>query len=358
LDPVPYADSDRIVVVQIHDLIQQRPASRTTFQVEEFLEYREHTTVFEEVIGGGREDVLLATDNGTEAISGGFVTANTFNFLRVPAALGRGLVADDGKPQAPSVFVMSYKMWQSRYAGDPAIIGRSFVLNGIPTTLVGIMPPRFTRFAADIWRPVKLVRGDPRLDRRLVLQGRLKQGVTLEHASRDLDQVAHGLASVYPRNYPERFAIRAVSWVDSEVGQFRLTLYTLAMAVGFLLLIACSNVANMLLATAADREKEMAVRMSVGATRWRVVRQLLIESAYLAGAGAVMGCLFALLGIKALLPFLPVGLIPPEVVIRLSTPVLAFALALTVLTTFACGLVPALQTLRRGLACQRARRNA
>ena len=130
LDPVPYADSDRVVVVQIHDLMQKRPASRTTFQVAEFLDYREHTTVFEEVVGGGREDVLLATVNGTEAISGGFVTSNTFNFLRVPAALGRGLVPDDGKPHAPSVFVMSYKMWQSRYAGDPAVIGRSFELSG------------------------------------------------------------------------------------------------------------------------------------------------------------------------------------------------------------------------------------
>ena len=135
-----------------------------------------------------------------------------------------------------------------------------------------------------------------------------------------MDVIAHRLAATYPDNYPKQFTVNAVSWVDSIVGQFKTTLYTLAAAVGLLLLIACSNVANMLLARATAREKEMAVRVSLGATRWRLVRQLLIESLLLAAGGAIVGCLFAYGGVKAVTLLIPDGFIPREAVIRLNAP--------------------------------------
>lgn len=351
LDPFPYADANKVVAIHIHDVTRSRPGGRNFFQTPEFLDYQEQNHVFEEVIGGGMEDVLYTTGEGTEQFTGGYVTSNTFRFLGVPALLGRGLAPDDAKPGAPPVFVMSYKMWLKQFHLDPSVLGRSFVLNGVPTTLVGIMPQRFTKLGADLWRSVTLNRSDPDMRQRfLMFQARLKPGVTLRQAQADIDVLAHRLAGVYPQNYPQKFTVQIAKWVDSLVGQFRKTLYTLAAAVGLLLFIACSNVANMLLARATAREKEMAVRAALGASRSRLIRQLLIESLLLALGGAVVGCLFAYGGIQALVPMIPDGAIPREAVIRLNVPVLLFSLGAAAFTALLFGLAPALQAARRDVA--------
>ena len=182
-----------------------------------------------------------------------------------------------------------------------------------------------------------------------MFQARLKPGVNLQQAEADISVIAQRLAQVYPKNYPKKFTVKVVSWVDSLVGRFRRTLYTLAAAVGLLLLIACTNVANMLLARATAREKEMAIRSSLGASRTRLVRQLLIESFLLALAGAAVGCLFAHFGIKALVTAIPDGLIPREAVIQLNVPVLLFSLGVAISTAVVFGLAPALQTAKRNL---------
>ena len=351
LDPFPYIDAHRVVAIQIHDVTSNRPGGRSGFQVPEFLEYQEQNHVFEDVIGGGTEDVLQTTGEGTEQFTGGYVTPNLFRFLGVAPLVGRGITPDDVKPGAPPVFVMAYKMWAAHHNLDPQIVGRSFTLNGVPTTLVGIMPPRFTKLAADLWRPMGLDRSDPEVSQRYFLfQARLKPGITLQQAAADIDVIAHRLAQVYPKNYPKQFTVTVVSWVDSLVGQFRKTLYTLAGAVGLLLLIACFNVANMLLARAAAREKEMAVRAALGAGRRRLVQQLLVESLLLATGGVVLGCLMAYGGIKALVVLIPEGLIPREAVIRLNVPVLLFSLAVSAITALLFGLVPAMQTAGPNLA--------
>ena len=208
-------------------------------------------------------------------------------------------------------------------------------MNGTATTCVGVMPPRFQKQAADLWRPIRLDRADPVLSRQyFVFQAKLKPGVTLEKATAQMDVVARRIATVYPDNYPPRFTVHVVSWVDGIVSRFRGTLYTLFAAV-VLLLIACSNVANMLLARAAAREKEMAIRTSIGASRWLLIRQLLVESLLLAFAGAVLGCVFAYIGIKGVTGLIPQGLIPSEAVIRLNLPVLIFSLAIAVFTAVA-----------------------
>jgi putative ABC transport system permease protein len=268
----------------------------------------------------------------------------------VPALIGRTMMPDDARAGAPPVFVMAYKCWVKRFNSDPSILGRTFILNGVPTTLIGIMPVRFTKLGADVWRAQPLDRANAEADRQYFrFQARLKPGVTLKQVEADIDPIAHRLAQKSPKDYPKNFNVQAQTWLDSLVLQFRTTLYTLAAAVGLLLLIACGNVANMLLARATAREKEMAIRTAVGASRVRLVRQLLIESLLLALGGAVAGCLLSYGGIKALTDLIPEGLIPHEAVIRLNLPVLLFALGVAMCTALLFGLAPALQASRTDL---------
>ncbi|HEX6739758.1 MAG TPA: ABC transporter permease, partial [Vicinamibacteria bacterium] len=294
LDPFPYHEAERVVAVQIRDATRADQPGRNMFQTPEFLDYRDQSTVFDDVIAGSFEDVLYTTKDGTEQLSGGLMSVNNFAFLGVAPALGRTFAAEDAQPGAPPVFVMSHKMWRKNFGLDPAVLGRSFMFNGVATTLIGIMPPRFTKLNADIYLPAILDRADPQVNERFFMfQGKLKRGVTLERAEAELGVLALRLSKVYPRNYPPRFVVRVVSWVDNIIGPFRKTLYTLAAAVGLLLLIACTNVANMLLARASAREKEIAIRGALGASRARLVGQLLVEGLLLALLGAAAGCLLA-----------------------------------------------------------------
>ena len=350
LDPFPYTDAQRVVAIQIHDTASGRPGGRTYYQAPEFLDYQEQNHVFEEVIGGTFLDVLYDNDDGMEQFQGSYVTPNTFRFLGVPALLGRGIAPDDARPGAPPVFVMAYKLWIKRFNQDRSILGKTFVLNSVPTTLVGIMPQRFTKLGAEVWMAKTMNRSDPQGSRDYWnFQAKLKRGVTIQQAQADIEVIAHRLAQVYPKNYPKNFSVQIISWVDSLVGQFRKSLYTIAAAVALLLLIACSNVANMLLARATTREKEMAIRSSLGASRLRLLGQLLIESFLLALAGAIVGCLFSYAGIKGLVALIPDGLIPREAQIRLNLPVLLFSLGTAVFTAVLVGLVPALQAARKNL---------
>ncbi len=347
LSPFPYKDATRIAAFDIHDLDNARPGGRSGMRAAEYLEFRQQNHVFSGDTGGGNEDVLWDTGVGTERLDGGYVTPDTFQFLGVAAQVGRGLAPEDGKSGASPVFVMSYKMWQARFNLDPTILGRVFVLNGTPTTLVGIMPKRFTKRGADIWRPVELDRADT--DHWFIFQGRLKPGVTLKQVEADLLPIAQGWAKDHPKDYPKRFSLEASSYVDSIVGPFRKTLFTLGAAVALLLLIACANVANMLLARSTARDREMAIRAALGASRWRVVRQLFLESLLLGLGGTVLGCGLAFAGIKALVATIPDGAIPKEAEIGLDLPVLAFSLGLTIFTTLLFGLAPALQLARRNI---------
>src|SRR5262249_5268163 len=249
------------------------------------------------------------------------------------------------------VFVMAYKLWAKRFNLDPSILGKTFTLNGTPTTLVGIMPPRFTKLGADVWIVRAMERADPRANRDYwMFQAKLKPRVTVQQAQADIEVIARRLAQAYPDNYPKNFSVQIISWVDSLVGQFRKTLYTIAAAVGLLLLIACSNVANMLLARATARENEMAIRSALGASRMRLVGQLLTESLLLALGGAIVGCLFSYASIKGLATLIPEsGIIPHEVEIRLNRPALLFSLVVACGSAALFGLAPALQAVRKNL---------
>jgi len=356
LSPFPYRNADQIAAVAIHDLESSRPGGRMGFQSPEYIALRDQSHVFSEDIGGGNEDVLWTTPDGTEQFDGAYVTANTFLSLGVPAQLGRTIMMADGKPGAPPVFVMAYKMWEKRFQLDPAILGRTFVLNGVPTTLIGIMPKRFTKRGADLWRAIEPDRTDT--EHYYVFQARLKPGVTLKGAEADLQPIAQRIAEEHPKDYPKRFKVEVSSYVDSVVGPFKRTLLTLGAAVALLLLIACVNVANMLLARSTARDREMAIRAALGASRWRVVRQLLLESFLLAVGGAVLGCVLAWAGTKALVAYIPDGAIPREAEISLDRTALLFSLILAGVTSLLFGVAPACNWRVRIWWCRCAKRAA
>jgi putative ABC transport system permease protein len=345
--PFPYRDAGRIAAVAIHDLDNGRPGGRTVLQPDEYMAYRAQNHVFREDMGGGNSDVLWTTPEGTEQFDGAYVTPNTFLALGVPALLGRVITPQDAQPGAPAVFVMAYQMWQRRFHLDPSVLGRTFILNGQPSLLVGIMPKRFTKRGADLWQPANLDPTDK--DRWFIFQAWLKPGVTLQQAQADLQPIAQRWAQAHPKDYPKRFSIEVTNYADSVIGPFKKTLFTLAAAVALLLLIACVNVANMLLARATARDREMAVRAALGASRWRVTRQLLVESLLLAIGGGALGAALAYGGIRALATFIPADSIPHEAEIGLNGPVLLFSLIAAIATSVIFGLAPALQLTRRDI---------
>ncbi len=348
--PFPYTDAERIVVVQVRRSDADRRSWRSAFPIAEFREYATQSAVFAEVAADAVDEVLFDTSEGIEHLRGALVSGNLFAFLGVHPVLGRGIAPDDAAPGAPAVFVISNRMWRARFGSDPSVVGQTYALNGMPTVLVGIMPPQFAHLDADLWRPVSLDQPSRDAGSRFYnLKARLAPGVSTTAAEAHLQSIATRIAPVFPRIYPEGYRVHVVRWIDSVVGPFRATLYILAAAVAVLLLIACANVANMLLARASTREGELAIRASLGASRSALVRQLLIESSLLAAAGALIGVLAAVLGVTFLVRILPDQLIPPEATIRINLPVLVFGIVLAFSTVLIFGLVPALRTAHRDL---------
>ena len=351
LDPFPYKGGNRIVSLGIHDLSRGEQGGRGGFQIPEILDYERQNHVFEAMIAADQGDVLYTNGEGADRFQGTNVTPNTFEFLGAKPLLGRGISAVDGQPGAPPVFVMAYKLWVKNFNSDPRIIGRTFVLNQKPRTLIGIMPKRFTWWGADLWMPAPLDPNDPDLKTKYFsLLGRLKPGIDTPKAIAELNVVARQLAAKYPDQYPKKFTVELIGLAEGVVGRFRPVLFTLMAAVCMLLLIACSNVANMLLARATIREKEIALRSSLGASRWRIIRLLMVESLMLAIMAAASGCLLAWFGLKTLVASIPEQTIPDEAVITLNVPVLLFTLGVTILTAMLFGLAPAMMATGRALA--------
>lgn len=324
LEPFPYTDGQLLVAVAIHDTSRPDPDGRQGYAQPEFVDYQEQNTVFSGVIGVSQQQAIWTDKGHIEAFRAASVTGNTFEFLGVAPLIGRSAAPHDAEPGAPPVFVLSYKVWQKRFAGDPNILGRTFTLDGIPRTLIGIMPKRFAWWGADLWIPKSPNRAETGQSEAFMnLLGRLKPGESSKRAALALNVLAHRLAKTYPKYYPDKFDVQLPAIIDNVVGQFRSTLYTLLAAVGFLLLIACANVANLLLAKATAREKEFAIRASLGAGSWRVIGQLLVESLMLALLSAAAGCAFAYACLKGLVALLPAFTFPDEADISLNLRVLA-----------------------------------
>ena len=348
-EPVPYKDFQRFVVFKIQNLANAGGwKGRAYFFADEARAFREQNHVFEEMIGYmGRRDAYNDGKFTRYLPLGAVVSANTFDYLGIAPMLGRGITLEDGKAGAPPVFVMNYRLWQTEFGGDPDILGKVFVLDNRPTTLIGIMPMHFDAFGANYWMPASRDKDGPSLEGGSYLMGRLNPGVKLRAAAEDLDAIAHRLqATSASGTYPEKFAIVPQIYLDSLIGNFRNTLYALLGAVILLLLIACSNVANLLLARATSREREIAMRAAMGASRWRLIRQLVMESAVLAAIASAAGCALAFFGTKLVAAMIPAGTLPGETVIRLDAPVLLLSLGATILTALLCGLAPAFHVVR------------
>jgi predicted permease len=291
--------------------------------------------------------VLYQHGEGTDQFYGARVTPGASEFFGMPALHGRVLQPGDYEPGASPVFVLRYKIWKQRFNGDLSILNKSFLLNGTARTLVGIMPPRFGWYDADLYIPEKLTRSagmGPASRPNWFFLGHLKPGVTNEQAQATLTVVANRLAKLHPHDYPAQFTVLVKHIGDTVVEHFKATLYTVLAAVGLLLLIACSNVANLMLARATTREREFSLRAALGARRARLIRLLMIESLVLAIAGAALGTVFAWGGLKLLVAAIPPDLIPAEAVIQLNAPVLIFTFSIAALTALIFGLAPALQS--------------
>lgn len=352
LSPYPYRDSDRLTTLTIRAPKSSGRAGRSQFSIQEFLTYQRNNRVFEDMVGSYDLEVHYLSQGSAEVFLGAYVTANTFDFFGVQPLLGRGITREDDKPGAAPVFVMNYKLWKDRFYGDPRLLGTTWDLNGKQRTLVGIMPPRFQAYGVGLWFPLGLNSGDDGTvgrtnePTRLWVIARRKPQVTLRAAAADLSPIALSLAKTYPKLYPANPLVVVKDLNDYVMGDFRIMLFAVLFAVLTLQLIACTNVASLLLARATARGREIAIRVSIGASRSRLASQFLSESLIIAFGGCAVGCLLAHYGIKWIVAMIPQGPLPDEAVIELNAPVLLFTIFLSIITTFICGMAPMLQVYR------------
>lgn len=352
LQPLPYEQPQQLVMLA-SEARNQALDGRGTFSVPDFFDLQQHSKTLEYVATYQRSGTIATEGGEPERLIGAAVNADYFPLLRVKPVLGRVFTRDEDKPGAPQVIVLSYALWQRRFGGDPNIIGREINLGG-KTTVVGVLPAGFqfpiSDDPQDYWEPIlsaswltKEAR-EERGNHFLSVIGRMKPGATVEQTKADLDLLSRQIDQQYPKSNTN-VMFTAVSMHEDLTREYRGALLVMLGAVGLVLLIACANVANLLLARAAARQKEVAIRMALGASRTRIASQLLTESLLLGLAGGALGLLLASWGIDLLIAYGPTD-VPRLHEVRLDRYVLFFTFFVSMLTGVLFGLVPALQASR------------
>ncbi len=350
LRSLPYTDAERLAVVW-----ENRPANaQNVINLGNFYDWKDQNTVFADMAAFFDLNRNLTGDGEPEEVAAQIATTNLFSVLGVNAIKGRTFAPDEGKPGQPKVIVIGYDLWQRRFGGDPNIVGRSITLNNEPNTIIGVLPAdvgwhvqkgSMIKKAPEIWSAWQVSNElRERKGRFARAVGRLKPGVTLAQAQNEMNMIGARLEQQYP-DFNTNWGVTVVPLRTQFTGEIRRPLLILLGAVGFVLLIACANVANLLLARAASRRKEIALRAGLGAGRWRIARQLLTESLLLSVLGGAFGLLLAWWGTKALAALSPSGLMDLRNV-GVNLPVLGFTFGLTLLTGIIFGLVPALEAAR------------
>ena len=345
LNPFPYRDVDSLMSVKIWSPDQS--GDRVGYTVDQFLEIAERNTIFDGVTASTIDDVLWSSQGEPQRLRGNVCTMNAFDVMGVPALIGRTPTPADAVPGAPSVAVLGYKFWNRQFGADPTVLGRQMLLNETTRTIIGVMPPRFMFRGADVYLPTIFHRGQLSEGVRYVhLLGRLKPGVTPAKSEADLLPIIADLKQREPAAFPEKWRVGLLSFKETFPSGIREVLWILFGAVGLLLLIACANVSNLLLSRAISRQREIALRASLGATRARLVRQLLTESLLLSTLAGTLGAVMAFGVLRAIIAVVPPGSIPDESQIVIDQPVLLFTLGISFLTALVFGLTPALHVSR------------
>jgi predicted permease len=352
LRSLPFEEPDRVVMIWNQFLLQDLPKSPASGR--EFMDLQSQSTVFEGVAAVAPVFVNLTAENEAVELLSGRATASLFPVLGVKAALGRVFTPEEDVFGRNDVAVLSHRLWSERFGADPGIVGRKITLDDRPYVVTGVLPEDFSfgNMSFDLILPIALSpeRAMPRHVRTATLVGRLKDGLSIDQAQAEMEVIARRFEREFPESYPEGsgYGIRLVPAHEDLVGEVRTPLLVLFGAAGLVLAISCLNVANLLLARATSRVKEVAIRTALGSSRGILIRQFLTEGLLLSFLGALLGLLLAFWTTRALAAFNP-GNIPRLDQVHLDGSVLLFTLGLVLVTGVLFGLVPVLQSTRRNL---------
>ena len=354
LRPLPFEQPDRIVLLGTSRVVGSNRVD-IGMSYADWQEWRAATRTLESVAVFDETVVTLADDRvAPEQLVGALISANTFATIGRPPLLGRDFTAADDLPGAPPVVLLGHRLWQVRYNGDAQVIGRSVRVNSRPATIVGVMPAGFAfPQNVEIWQPLAALSEAKRgaaNERQLEGLGRMRPGVTRDQVFQDLAATAADIAARQPAT-SAGVTPRVRDFRDRSVGRVRVVFTAFGLAVAFVLLIACANVANLLLARGLDRTREMSIRLAMGASRARLVGQLLVESAVLGSVAGALGLVLSMAGVAAFRSALDAaGDVPYFIDFSVDWRVVGFLATLTLLASMAFGLMPALQTSRVALA--------